>query len=147
MQDLARNAYPVEAVRNEILLTTFFAGLSNPTVRWEVRKVKPADADAALQAAKEIHSFLGMDGVKLQTSGVNNVSTETPLDTFTELARSLRTENKDAVAKSSRTDRNASQNNQRDRSDSRDSNRYPFPSPGPRRNNNFSNFEKTQSTQ
>ena len=33
LRDLARNAYPVEAVRNEILLTPFIAGLSNPTVR------------------------------------------------------------------------------------------------------------------
>ena len=34
LRDLARNAYPVEAVRYEILLTTFIAGLSNPTVLW-----------------------------------------------------------------------------------------------------------------
>ena len=46
---LARNAYPVEVVRNEILLTTFIAGLSNPTVRWEVRKAKTADADCEQQ--------------------------------------------------------------------------------------------------
>ena len=116
--------------------------MSNPTVRWEVRKAKPAHADAALQAAVETHSFLEIDGLKLQTSGVNSISTESPLDTFTELVRSLRTEIQDAMAKSSRTDRNASQNNQRDRSDSRDSNRYRSPSPGPRRNNNFSNFKK-----
>ena len=56
LRDLARNAYPVEAVRNEILLTTFIAGLSNLTVRWEVRKAEPADADAALQASVETHS-------------------------------------------------------------------------------------------
>ena len=139
---LSRNAYPVEAVRNEILLTTFIDGLSNPTVRWEVRKAKPADADAALQAAVETLSFLEIDGLNLQTSGVNNIKTETPLDTFTELVRNLCTEIQNAVAKSSRTDRNASQNNQIDRSDSRDSNRYRSPSPGPRRNSNFSNFKK-----
>ena len=127
LRDLARNAYPVEAVRNEILLTTFVAGLSNPTVGWEVRKAKPADADAALQAAVETRSFPEIDGLKSPTSGVNNISTESPLDTFTELVRTLRTEIQDAVAKSSRTDRNAAQNNQRDRSDSRDSNRYRSP--------------------
>ena len=90
--DLTHNAYPVEAVRNEILLSTFIAGLCSPTVRWEVRKAKPADADAPLQAAVATHSFLEIHGVKLQTSGVNNISTDTPLDTFTELVRSLRTE-------------------------------------------------------
>ena len=77
LRDLTRNAYPVEAVRNEILLTTFIAGVSNPTVRWEFRKTKPADADAALQAAVETHSFFETDGFKLQTSGVDNISTET----------------------------------------------------------------------
>ena len=90
----------------------------------------------------ETHSFLEIDGLKLQISGDNNISTEAPLDTFTELVRCLRTEIQDAVAESSRTDRNASQNNQRDRSDSRDSNRYRSPSRGRRRNNNFSNFKK-----
>ena len=117
--------------------------MSNPTVRWEVHKAKPADADAALQAAVETRSFLEIDGLKLQTSGVNNISTETPLDNFTELDRSLRTEIQDAVAKSSRTNRNVSQNNQRDRSEIRDSNRYRSPSPGARRNNNFSNFKSS----
>ena len=62
LRDLARNAYPLEAFRNEILLTNFIAGLSNPTVRWEVRKAKPADVDAALQAAVETHTFLEIDG-------------------------------------------------------------------------------------
>ena len=83
-----------------------------------------------------------MDGLKLQTSGVNNINTETALDTFTDFVRSLCTKIPDAVATSSFTDRHTSQNNQRGRSDSRDSNRYRSPSPGPRRNNNFSNFKK-----
>ena len=113
MRDLAHKAYPVETVRNETLVTFFNAGLSNPNDRWEVCIAKPtADADAALQAAVETHFFLEIDGLKLQTSGVNNISTESPIDTFTELVRSLRAKNQDALAKSSRTDRNVSQNNQ-----------------------------------
>ena len=122
--------------------------MSNPTVRWEVRKAKPADADAALRAAEESPSFLEIDGLKLQTSGVNNISTGTPLDalrphphTFTELVRSFHKDIQDAVAKSSRTDRNVSQNIQRDRSESPDSNRYLSPSPGRRRNNKISKFK------
>ena len=104
--DLARNAYLVEAVRKEILLTTFFASLYNPTVRREVRKAKPPDADAALQAAAETHSFLEIDYSKIQTSGVNNFSTETLLDTFTEVIRSLCTKVEDVMARSSRTQKN-----------------------------------------
>ena len=142
LRDLARNAYPVEAVRNEILLATFIAGLSNSTVRWEVRTAKHAAADVALQAAVETHSLLEIDGLKFQTSGINNISTETPLDSFTELVRSLLTKIQDGVAKSSRTDQIVSQKNQRDSSECRDSNRCRSPSPGPRRNNNSSNFKK-----
>ena len=62
LRNLASNSYPVETVRNEILLTTFIAGLSNPTVRCEVRKTKPAVAAAALHAAVESHSFHEIDG-------------------------------------------------------------------------------------
>ena len=75
LRDLACNAYPVEAVRNEIFPTTFIAGLSNTIVQWEVRKTKPEDADAALQAAVETHPFPETDGLKLQNSGVNNIIT------------------------------------------------------------------------
>ena len=116
--------------------------LSNPSVRWEVRKAKPTNTYAALQAAVETHSFLEIDGLKIQTSGANNNSTKRPFDTFTELVRSFRREIQNAVVTSAHTDKNASQNNQRDRSDSRNSNRYWSPSPGMRRNNNFSNFKK-----
>ena len=100
--DLARNDYPVEVVRNEILLTTFNVGFSNPALQWELRKPKPADSNAAPQAAMETHSFLEIDGFKLQTSDVNKSNTETPLDNLTELVRSLLREIQDAVAKPSR---------------------------------------------
>ena len=109
LRGLARNAYPFETVRKEILLTIFIAGLSNSTVRWEVREAKAADADAAVQAVVENHSSPAVDGLKLQTFCVNNFSTETPLELFIELVRSLRTEIQDTMAQSSRTDRKASQ--------------------------------------
>ena len=118
LKNLARNSHLVAAVRCEILLTTFIDSLAVPTFRLEVRKAKPADADAALQAALKSASFHEIDSLKLQTSGVNNNTIETPLDTFTQLVRSLTTEIQDTVAKSSRTDKTASQNNQRDRLDS-----------------------------
>ena len=138
---------PVEAVRNETLLTFFIAGLSNPTVRWETRKMKSRSADAALQAAVESHYFLEIDSLKLQNSGVNSISTETPLDHFTELLRSLPTEIQNAGAQSSRTDRNIWQNMRRDRSDSQNSNRYRSLLPVSRRHNNLSNFRIAKKTQ
>ena len=72
-----------------MLLTTFIAGLSSTTVRLEVRKAKPTDADAALKTAVETRSFLERDGLTIQTSGVNNISTESSRDIFTELARCI----------------------------------------------------------
>ena len=84
----------------------FFAGLSNPPVWWEARKMKTQGADDALQAAVETQYFLEIDSLKLQTSGVNSISTETPLDTFIELLPSLCTEIQNALAHSFRTDRN-----------------------------------------
>ena len=83
----------------------------------KVHRAKPADADAALQAAVEIHSFPETDSLNLKTFGVSKITTETPLDTFTQLHRSPRAEIQNAVIKSSRTNRNASQYNQRDRPD------------------------------
>ena len=47
----------------------------------EVRKAKPADPDTALQAAVGTHSFPEINASKMQTSGSNNISTETPFDT------------------------------------------------------------------
>ena len=101
-----------------------------------------ADADTALQAAVETHSLLEKDGLKMQTSGVNNISTETLLDIFTELIRSLLTQIQDAVDHSSYTDKNASRNNQRDRYHCQNSSRYRSLLPGPRRKNNFSKYKK-----
>ena len=40
LRDLAGKAYTDDAVRNELLLTTFIEGLANSVVRWEVRKAK-----------------------------------------------------------------------------------------------------------
>ena len=78
----AHNVCSVEVVGNEMLLTFFIAGLSNSSVQWEVRKAKPAYADAALQAAVETHSFHENDVLKLETSGVNIISNEALLDTY-----------------------------------------------------------------
>ena len=77
VQGVARNAHPIKTVPNQILLTTFVAAFSNPTVRWEVRKAKLEDTGAALQAVVELHSSLEINGFKLETSGVNKISAET----------------------------------------------------------------------
>ena len=77
---------------------------------------------------------------EIQTTPVSNISTETPLDTFTGLVRNIRTEIQDTVVMSLPTDKNICKNNQKDRSDN--SNRYRSSMPGPRRNNVFSKIKQ-----
>ena len=64
LRSLAQKAFPEAAdenVRNQIVLTTFIEGLLNPTLRWETRKSKPADVNAALITAVEMQSFLDLE--------------------------------------------------------------------------------------
>ena len=133
MRDLARDAYPVEVVRTEIVLLSRSV---HKTVWWEARKARIADVDAALQAAVEINFFLEKNGLNLQTSDVENISTETTVYTLAELVRSLRKEIYDIVALSTRTERSASQNNHRNRSYSQNTLYRPHSSE-PRHNNNL----------
>ena len=51
LRDLAGKAYTDDAVRNDLLLTTFIEGLANSVVRWEVRKAKPTTVEDALSLA------------------------------------------------------------------------------------------------
>ena len=73
----------LEAVRQQIFLTTFIGGLDYLTSRWEVDKSKNAGTTDSFQGALETVPFLEVDGVKIQTSSVNDISTETTLKIFT----------------------------------------------------------------
>ena len=44
-----------------MVLTSFSEGLHDAQLRWELRKSKPASADAALALAVELHAFMEMD--------------------------------------------------------------------------------------
>ena len=54
----------------QIVLTTFIEGLSDSTLRWELRKSKPATADEALTMAIELNSFLELEKGARSTSTV-----------------------------------------------------------------------------
>ncbi len=100
IRGLARQAYADPTVRDQLVLTTFIEGLSNPTLRWEVRKVKPTTADAALQHAVELQAFMEIEngqsipGTPPSTpTGANNIQTRAPYDMsemLTELVRVIR---------------------------------------------------------
>ena len=66
----------------QIVLTSFIEGLSDATLRWELRKSKPATADDALAMAMELNSFLEIEKgtpstSKMAEASVNAISRET----------------------------------------------------------------------
>ena len=80
VRTLARRAYrTLPHLVEQIVLTSFIEGLSDSTLRWELRKSKPATADDALTMAMELNSFLESEKgapPQLQTSetAVNLIS-------------------------------------------------------------------------
>ena len=80
LRDLAGKAYTDNAVRNELLLTTFIEELANSVVRWEVRKAKPTLVEDALSFALEMQSYLNLHGQQPDTpaASVNNLTGPSP---------------------------------------------------------------------
>ena len=80
LRDLPGKAYTNDAVRNELLLTTFIEGLANSVVRWEVRKAKPTMVEDALSFALEMQSSLNHHGQHPYTpaASVNNLTGPSP---------------------------------------------------------------------
>ena len=76
LRDIAGKAYTDDAVRNELLLTTFIEGLAHSVVRWEVRKAKPTVVEDALSLALEMQSYLNLHGQQPDTpaASVNNLT-------------------------------------------------------------------------
>ena len=67
----------------QIVPTSFIEGLSDATLRWEIRKSKPVTDDNALAVAMELNSFLEIEKgaastSKLAETSVNVISRETP---------------------------------------------------------------------
>ena len=79
-RDLLGKAYTDDAVRNELLFTTFTEGLANSVVRWEVRKAKPTVVEEALGLALEMQSCLNLHGQQPETpaASVNNLTGPSP---------------------------------------------------------------------
>ena len=84
MRHLHSGASRLSHLIERIVLTSFIEGLSDSTLRWELRKSKPATADDALALAMELNSFLeierGAPSSSHTTAGasVNMISREHP---------------------------------------------------------------------
>ena len=91
VRTLARRAYrDFPEMIDPMVLTTFVEGLSDKTLRWELRKAKPQIADDALTAAMELIAFSEIEnGNSAATQSVNRVAQGTSNETLEELVRLL----------------------------------------------------------
>ena len=127
-----------------MVLTTFVEGLSDKTLRWELRKAKPQTADDALTAAMELNAFLEIEhGNSAVTQSVNRVAQGTSNETLEEIVRLLSQSLQNSQLRSTQVQSgpNDNKNMKRSRSlsnDSRSSTRsVRFQSPQERGRTNF----------
>ena len=70
IRTLARRAYRDHPhLLEQIVVTSFIAGLNNSTLRWEMRKKKSVNADHALIKALELQAYLELEGRSLIGTG------------------------------------------------------------------------------
>ena len=82
VRTLARRAYrALPHLIVQIVLTSFIEGLSDSTLRWELRKSKPATANEALTMAIELNSFLELE------KGARSTSTVAPESAVNQVSR------------------------------------------------------------
>ena len=164
VRTLARRAYRDHpAMIDPVVLTCFIEGLSDKTLRWELRKAKLATADDALSLAMELNSFLEIENGNPQAAQtVNRVSTSSEAEPsaskiMADFVRSLQTELQSSTYRSNndfhqRGDTKSSNKNDHSRSQSNDSNRSGQSvrfqsSQGRERPNNAGRSDKTQKQQ
>ena len=136
----ARRVYRGQPLTEEqMVLTSFIEGLHDAQLRWELRKSKPANPDAALALAVELHAFMEMDPSLRSGSqtAVNMVSVTPPQplmatastsqeDMMGTLIQTIRQEIQKALPQTN-------QNSSNSRSSSTDGRSVRFNSPGPNR--------------
>ena len=131
-----------------MVLTTFVEGLSDKTLRWELRKAKPKTADDALTAAMELNAFLETENANCGvTQSVNRVAPGTSNENLEEIVRMLSQSLQNSQLQSTQVqpDSNDNKNMKRSRSvsnDSRSSTRsVRIQSPQERGRTNFRRFD------
>ena len=80
LRDLTSKAYTDDAVRKDLLLTTFIKRLANSVVRREIRKAKPTVIEDGLSLALEMQSYLNVHGQQpnFPAASVNNLTGPSP---------------------------------------------------------------------
>ena len=132
---LARRAYRDHPhLLEQIVVTSFIEGLSNFTLRWELRKLKPENAHHALTKALELQAYLELEGrnaigtASSSSAGVNHMTNQFLTDNtaiFDEFVWSLKRDtwcpDQDNMPHNrNRGSRDNSRNRERDRNNSMD---------------------------
>ena len=130
VRTLARRAYRFHPeIMEETVLTSFIEGLSNATLRWELRKSRPRSADEALTLALQLNSFLELEGINTNSSTANSLASKASNNQAVNSAMHANTVVFDEFVRALKRDSDFSQpsseqySNQRSRHHSRESNR------------------------
>ena len=130
IRTLARRAYRDHPrLLEQIVVTSFIEGLNNSTLRWELRKLKPENADHALTKALELQPYLELEGrnsigtASSGSAGVNHMTNQFLTENtakFDEFVRSLKRDADNMPHNQNRGSRDNSRSRERDRNSSMD---------------------------
>ena len=130
IRTLARRAYRDHPhLLEQIVVTSFIESLNNSTLRWELRKLKPENADHALTKALELQAYLELEGrnpIGTASSGsadVNHMTNQFLTENtafFDDFVQSLKRDTDNMPYNHNRGSRDISRNRERDRNNSTD---------------------------
>ena len=130
IRTLARRTYRDHPhLLEQLVVTNFIEGLYNSTLRWELRKLKPENADHALTKALELQAYLELEGrspigtASSSSAGVNHMTNHPLTDNtaiFDEFVRSHKRDTDNMQHNQNRGSRDISRNGERDRNNSMD---------------------------
>ena len=130
IRTLARRAYRDHPhLLEQIVVTSFIESLNNSTLRWELRKLKPENADHALTKALELQTYLELEGrnpigtASSGSAGVNHMTNQFLTKNtaiFDEFVRSLKRDTNNMPHNQNRGSRDNSRNRERDKNKSMD---------------------------
>ena len=130
IRTLARRAYRDHPhLLEQIVVTSFIEGLNNSTLRWELRKLKPENADHAWTKALELQAYLELEGrnpigtTSSGSAGVNHMTNQFLTENtaiFDEFVRSLKRDADNMPHNYNRGSRDIFRSRERDRNSSMD---------------------------
>ena len=122
-----------------MVLTSFFEGLHDAQLRWELRRSKPTSSDAALALAVELHAFMEMDpNLRGGSQAAVNMVSVTPPQPLMATASNAQEEIMGTLIQTIRMEiqkalPQTNQNSWNSRSSSTDGRSVRFKNPGPNR--------------